>query len=357
MLQKTLSILIADDDEGDRKQIKRALKQSELPVTSTETASIREAMEACEQCAFDCAIVDYRLPGQDGLAGVTALHARLPNMAIVMMTGQGDEMVATEAMKRGASDYMPKKLITPESMRRCIENAVEKAILVKTVAQQREELEVFSRVLVHDLKSPLCAALGFAGLVEDAIQSGTPKDVASWCNKIVKGLERMNRLIDTLHSYTTAEAPIPFETLAMQDVMTDTLSNLEHLVGARHARVTYGDLPSVSGTAQLTQLLQNLIGNGIKYCKAEIPLIHVTAQAHDEHVWLFSVKDNGIGIPAKDYKQVFEPFHRLHGDTTYVGTGLGLATCRRIVEHHGGSISCESVEGHGTTFFFTLPGA
>ncbi len=103
-VEQTLKILIADDDAGDRKLIRRALEHGGLAYQGVEVASVREALEACETCAFDCVIVDYRLPGQDGLAAVSALHERLPYMAIVMATSQGDEMVATEAMKRGASD-------------------------------------------------------------------------------------------------------------------------------------------------------------------------------------------------------------------------------------------------------------
>ncbi len=143
----------------------------------------------------------------------------------------------------------------------------------------------------------------------------------------------------------------------MRDVMMDTLANLEELIRKRGAQVTYGELPRVSGTPQLGQLLQNLIGNGIKYCETEIPLVNVTASPLDGNIWQFAVKDNGIGIPEKNYLEVFEPFHRLRSEAKYEGTGLGLATCKKIVERHGGVISCQSKEGHGTTFLFTLHAA
>jgi signal transduction histidine kinase len=114
-------------------------------------------------------------------------------------------------------------------------------------------------------------------------------------------------------------------------------------------------MPTVTGsTALLVQLLQNLIGNGLKYCKQAVPRIHVSAQQQEVGTWLFSVADNGIGIPEKDQKRIFESFTRLHGVGEYEGTGLGLATCRKIVARHGGSIWCESTEGRGTTIFFTL---
>src|ERR1700692_1310482 len=119
-----LHFLIVDDDEGDRKQINRAIHQSMPPSSCTETATLIEALAACEQSGFDCALIDYQLPGDDGLNAISALRERFPFLPIVMSTGQGDEMVAIEAMKRGASDYIPKSKIDPESIRRVIESGL-----------------------------------------------------------------------------------------------------------------------------------------------------------------------------------------------------------------------------------------
>lgn len=355
-LRKPLNILVVDDDDGDRAQLKRVLKQTGLPSTCTETSSINDALEACEKATFDCAIVDYRLPGQDGLAGVALLHQRYPYMALIMVTGQGDEAIATEAMRSGASDYIRKTQISVESIARSIENAVERAALVRKVAQQRNEMEVFGQVLVHDLKGPIFNLLMFADAIEKSIEEGKPEEAVPFCNALVRATTRMNSLIDALQQYTRAEQRVVFAPLEMRQVMIDTLGNLEHVIKERGARVTYGELPAVSGTPQLTQLMQNLIGNSIKYCEAETPLVHISAKLQGDNVWLFSVQDNGIGIPEKYAQQVFEPFHRLHGVGKYEGTGLGLATCKKIVERHDGTISCVSKEGQGTTFRFTLRG-
>jgi CheY-like chemotaxis protein len=350
-----LHILLADDDDGDRRQITRALRQAGMPVICTETSSIKEALEACEKIAFSCAIVDFLLPGENGLTGITALHNRLPGMAIVMVTGHGDEATATEAMKRGASDYMSKTSITAESIRRIVENAVDKASLLKAMLQQRSDLEVFNRLLVHDVKAPINTALGFAGLIEEMVQENSePAEIAMYCRKIVSNLERLCLLIDTLHRYASEEEPVALMRIEMNKVISDTLSNLESQIKERGAQITHGDLPAVLGTPQLTQLMQNLIGNALKYCDAEVPRVDVTAERVDGNFWLISVKDNGIGIAEENYEQVFEPFKRLHGDSKYAGTGLGLATCKRIVERHGGTISCFSEIGSGTTFSFTL---
>jgi diguanylate cyclase (GGDEF)-like protein len=153
MADSGLTILIADDDDGDRKQLKRALAQSGLAVSCVEAASVEAAVAACDACDFDCAFVDYRMPGKDGLHGVATLHARLPFMSIIMVTGQGSEIVATEAMKLGASDYIPKKFITGKSIKRVVESALEKALLRRTIARQREDLEQFAAGLAENVKT------------------------------------------------------------------------------------------------------------------------------------------------------------------------------------------------------------
>jgi light-regulated signal transduction histidine kinase (bacteriophytochrome) len=165
----------------------------------------------------------------------------------------------------------------------------------------------------------------------------------------------MEELVGTLHQYTLAETNVSFEPVDMRLVVKDTLSNLENVIGHRGARVTHGELPTVVGNASLLiQLVQNLISNSIKYCVAETPLVHVSSNPYEKTKWLFSIRDNGIGISEEDYRTVFEPFKRLRCAGEYIGTGLGLATCSKIVKRHGGDIWCQSVVGKETTFYFTL---
>jgi signal transduction histidine kinase len=368
-MRDALNVLIVDDDDGDRKLVRRGLTKSALQVRCSDAASIDEAVQACEGSAFDCAIVDYRLTGEDGLSGLKTLHSQFPHMALIMITGQGDELVATTAMKAGALDYLSKKQLDSESILRIVENAVEKANLQRTIDEQRGGLEVFSRVLVHDLKSPIGNLLSMAVRIEedirDSIQAGAAQGLPSgrlektvrYCRHLRMSAKRMEALIDTLFLYTTSEAEVAFKHLSMNEVIVDALSNLEQIIQDRGAKITYDELPTVTGSPQLVQLMQNLIGNGIKYCESEVPDVHVSATRLEPDLWQFTVKDNGIGIPEEFYRQIFEPFQRLHGDGQYEGTGLGLATCKMIVTRHGGTISCASEVGQGTTFSFTLHGA
>lgn len=355
MVKPALSILIADDDDGDRKQIRRALKQAGFDVVVTEASDGAEAIAACEGEEFDCAFVDYLMPGQTGLDSVARLHALRPHMPIVMVTGEGDEMIASEAIKRGAVDYVAKRMMTGESIARIVAGALERASLMRKVAQAREELESFARVLVHDLRAPLRTIKSFAGLVDESIKAGDIDTIQEDWSRVVGAAERMDHLIQSLHLYTQADAEAATERVAMTDVAEDTRSNLDFVIRERGAQLRADPLPVVAGDrALLTQLLQNLIANGIKYCEAPTPEVHVGAD-RAESLWRLTVTDNGIGIPEEHRKVIFLPFKRLHAKGEFAGTGLGLATCRRIVERHGGEIWCDAADPGGSAFRFTLP--
>jgi signal transduction histidine kinase len=361
MNDHSLQILITDDDEGDRKQIKRAIGQSELTAECTETASIEEALAACELHDFDCAIVDYRLPGEDGLEGISALHARFPSIAIIMSTGQGDEMVAVEAMKRGAADYTSKSRVNAGAISRVIGNALQKMSLQRKIREQQEELENFARVLVHDLRAPAASIETFATRIDERLREGQLAKALQYADWVIQTARRMSRLIDTLHQYTMADAKVQFETVDMNRIFEETKANLDQLIQKSGAEVSANAMPLVLGNApQLIQFLQNLIANALKFCDKPVPRVHVSAvnQAvcdSGEASWLFSVADNGIGIPKAQQKWIFEPFTRLTRGRDRDGTGLGLATCKKLIERHGGTIWCESQPGSGTVFFFTLP--
>jgi light-regulated signal transduction histidine kinase (bacteriophytochrome) len=232
--------------------------------------------------------------------------------------------------------------------------------LQRKVIQQQCELENFARVLAHDLKAPAGSIVTFATRIGERLQEGNSGEALQYADWVIQTAQRMSRLIDTLHRYTLADAEVTFETVDMNQVLNDVLGNLQHLLQESGASIIADNLPSVYGNApQLIQLLQNLIGNGLKYCDNPVPSVHVAvsksvASGSDESSWLFSVSDNGIGIPEAYYKRVFEPFVRVKSGKARDGTGLGLATCKKIVGRHRGAIWCQSQPGSGTTFFFTL---
>jgi len=137
--------------------------------------------------------------------------------------------------------------------------------------------------------------------------------------------------------------------------LQQALVSLRGAIEANRARVTHDPLPNVlADEMQLTQLFQNLVGNGIKYQRHGAPLIHISAARGNGGEWIFSVKDNGLGIESKYFDKIFGMFQRLHKREEFAGTGIGLAICKKIVERHGGNITVESTLGNGSIFRFTL---
>src|SRR5262249_54874021 len=172
---------------------------------------------------------------------------------------------------------------------------------------------------------------------------------------------RMQTLINDLLAYSRVTTKgQPLVPVCLAEVARQVLLDLECRLSDTHGRVDLGELPEAQGDpTQLRQLLQNLIGNGLKYHKkGEPPVVRVWAEPlPDEGRWLLLVADNGIGFDEKHLPRIFAPFQRLHGRGEYEGTGMGLAICRRIAERHGGSITARSAPGQGSTFMVTLSAA
>ena len=357
MVPEKLTILVVDDDDGDRKQVLRALKLSGLAFQAIEASGMVEAFAVCQAQVFDCAIVDYHMPGQDGLSGISDFQKQFPYMATIMVTGQGDEVVASEVIKRGAGDYIPKDQVTAIALKRIIEHVLEKSAFQQKLDQQREELQSFSRVLAHDLKSPTRHIRDMIGLIKDKMAGqNLDEDVALYMSYVCTAANTMDALVDALTTYTKFDAEVKFQEVSLEECLVSTMALLEGDIHRKNANIIVQDLPTISGhEPQLIQLFQNLIANALKYNESDCPTITITAE--QKKGWnRIVVHDNGIGIPEKHLKKIFEPFRRLHGkDSLYAGSGLGLATCKKIVERHGGTISCESEKGQGSQFVLTFP--
>jgi PAS domain S-box-containing protein len=239
------------------------------------------------------------------------------------------------------------------TVRKQAEQALEQSN--RELERSNAELAQFASVVSHDLRSPLSAIAGFGELLERHYADHLDAKAARYLTGIMDGARHMQTLIDDVLAYAQvgAQAPPP-EPIDCTVVVERALANLQTVIAERGAMVTHADLPAVTADAtQLSEVFQNLIGNAIKYCR-DTPRIAVSAQ-REGAAWLFSVRDNGIGMDAADAERIFDLFQRAHPATEYPGTGIGLAICKKTIERHGGRIWAESCLGQGTTFKFTLP--
>ncbi len=234
----------------------------------------------------------------------------------------------------------------------------EEALALKSedLARSNQELEQFAYIASHDLQEPLRMVSSYVQLLAKRYRGKLDADADEFIGFAVDGATRMQRLINDLLLYSrVGTRGRPFEPIDSYQALAAALDNLQLAVADSAATVSHDPLPTVMADgSQLTQLFQNLVGNAIKFHGAAPPQVHVSARRQDKE-WLFSVRDNGIGIAAEDFGRIFVIFQRLHGRGDYPGTGIGLAVCKRIVERHGGKIWLESSPGEGTTFLFTLP--
>ena len=227
---------------------------------------------------------------------------------------------------------------------------------LEELARSNAELEQFAYVSSHDLQEPLRMISSYLQLLQRRYQGKLDEKADKYIYFAVDGASRMQNLINDLLEFsrvtTRAKEPEPTD---CEFVLNQVLSNLELYIKENKATVSHDPLPEVmADNTQLAQVFQNLIVNGIKFHSEEAPKIHISAEKKANE-WVFSVKDNGIGIDPQYSEKIFEVFKRLHKKEEYPGTGIGLAVCKKIVERHGGRIWVESELGKGSTFYFTLP--
>jgi signal transduction histidine kinase len=218
------------------------------------------------------------------------------------------------------------------------------------------ELQRFTHAMAHDLQTPLRSIAGFSQLVQEAVRRYGDTEVDGWASQVVGNARRLQCLIQGLLSYARLDAQaLRTEEVDMNQLFDEVVASLQAMISETAADVGRGDLPTVGCIrSQISQLLQNLIENGLKYNKAEQPRVFVSCEPSGQD-WVFSVADNGMGIDPKHHERIFDIFKRLHTYAEIPGTGIGLALCRGIVERHGGRIWVESRPGEGSIFHFSLP--
>ncbi|MGB2926562.1 MAG: ATP-binding protein [Limnothrix sp.] len=383
MHREDLSLLLIEDNLAEAELLHELLL--ELQTTSCDIVHnlrLTDGLLSLKAHDFDIVLLDLSLPDSQGLSSLSTLMAEAPNIPIVVLTNTNDTELALEAVHRGAQDYLIKKDIALDEalLWRSILYAIErkrnqKALKmanellrremdVRELVQQKlrhsnQELEQFAYVASHDMKQPLASIYSWSQLLDVRYGDRLDQKGHEYIEAMQESVRQMTQLIDDLLTYSRVDrAGTTFVEVNCDIIAHQVVNRLDAAIAQKQATVTLNPLPSVYGNPlQLGQLFQNLIENAIKYSAGDrTPHIEIQAvQSQDAEQWIFSCRDNGIGIETEYFDQIFYAFKRLHSQLEYTGTGIGLAVCKKIVQRHGGEIWLESNYGTGSTFYFSLP--
>ncbi|HEY6987159.1 MAG TPA: ATP-binding protein [Bryobacteraceae bacterium] len=359
-------VLVADDNADMRDYIRRLL-ESQYEVKAVSNGD--EALAAVLAAPPDLVLTDIMMPILDGFGLLRALRQeeRTRTIPVILLSARAGEESRVEGLNAGADDYLIKPFTARELRARVdahlsltrMRRQMEQEMQLRNEALERanSDLEQFAFSASHDLQEPLRSITIYSELLTKRYRDRLDGQALEYLTYLRSGALRMELLVSDLLDYTRAgKTELSEETSDANRVLLDVIDMLHESCLEAGARITSDPLPSprIHGM-HLGQLFQNLLSNAIKYRSPErAPLIHVTAEPSKDD-WVFSVRDNGIGIAPEYRERIFGLFKRLHSGDEYSGTGIGLAICQRIVERYGGRIWVESVPGKGSAFFFTLP--
>jgi signal transduction histidine kinase len=358
-----LRVLLVEDNPADVELVLLALRKDGFDVSSDVVQTVEEFTLRIHTIAYDLILADYNLPQWRGMEALEILRRENLDVPLIVVTGYLGEEKAVECIKQGATDCVLKDHLArlPLSVRRALKEKQlrqQRRQSEEELSRSNAELEQFAYVASHDLQEPLRMIANYTQLLAERYRGKLDEQADKYIAYSVDGATRMQALIqDLLRFSRVGNQQIEPKATQCHAIVEQALKNLQAAVIESGAAVNWNNLPVVmADSAQLTQVFQNLIANAIKFHGVETPMIQIDSEKK-EHEWVFAVTDNGIGIPAESWQDIFVIFRRLHTRTEYAGNGIGLSICKKIIERHGGKIWIEAQAKPGCRFKFTLPSA
>jgi signal transduction histidine kinase len=389
-----VKILLVDDQPENLVALEAVLEGlgQELITANSGMEALRQMLEH----DFAAVLLDVKMPDMDGFetAALIRQRERSRDTPILFLTAFRNDEHLYKGYNMGAVDYLQKPIV-PDILRskvcvfvdlkrkadllkqknelleqliaerlkieediRKLNSELERRVAERTqeLSRTNDELRQFAYIASHDLQEPLRTVGSYAQLLAKRYRGKLDNDADDFIHYIVDGVTRMHVLLNDMLAYSrvTDSNARPMGDAHFGRIVENALANLEATIKENDAEITYGELPVIVGDeVQLTQVMQNLVANGIKYRREVPPKISISVDKQNGE-WVFSVGDNGIGIDSKYKDRIFGIFKRLHGKEL-PGTGMGLAICKKIIERHGGRIWVDSTLGEGSVFQFSIP--
>ncbi|MBK1878023.1 sensor histidine kinase [Pelagicoccus mobilis] len=356
---RPIRILLVEDSRDHAVFFRVALGKAFKHDHEIDTAcSLAESFERMDEKHYDLVVLDLGLPESQGMETIeTFFRVRGPSNPVIVLTANSGEDIGEDAIRVGAIDFLTKGEFGADQLARAVRYGLERWRQRMELEEAQRNLKSFAHVAAHDLKSPVKSISLYSGLLKEMMQArSADEEEIEYLGFVEAFAEQAEKLVDSLlHFSVLGEKAIALDEVDVEALARQAVSNLTAKVGEDGALVEVAELPKArADEGLLIHVLQNLIGNAIKYHGENPPHVKVEGVVRGGEVQ-FSVSDNGRGIDPKYFARIFEPFKRLTGVNDQEGVGLGLAICQRVIDAHHGRIWVESELGSGSTFHFTLP--
>lgn len=357
-------ILIVDDRHENLLATRALLKPLDADIVTVDSGE--KALNLVLTTQFAIVLLDVQMPVMDGFETAELMKTRpsMTNVPIIFVTAiSKDDHFATRAAQIGAVDYIFKpinsdilksKVSVYLDLYRQREQILQ---LNASLRQSNEELERFAYVCSHDMQEPVRMMNSYASVLAEFAADQLSEDHKRYLGYIRDNAVRMQKMIrDILAFSRIGREDIAFETVNCDDIFAEVVHEFEEVIARTQAAVTCDSLPTLKTSPTLMRVvLQNLIGNGLKFQDGLHPPEVTVSARREGRMWRFDVQDNGIGIDPAFSDRLFTIFQRFHREDDYPGTGIGLSTCRKLVRLCGGEMRFTSKPGEGSVFTFTLP--